>query len=241
MYKNFITLDAIINRLGRAPIMKDLAEETAVEYAVDAIELIGDSSLLERKIITKDIAAYRTSLPSDNINICQIRYIDLNDPDLDPIMMRPATDNYHIGYSSQSDNYRGTLQGYTYDVRHGVIYTSFEEGQIEIAYDGMPFTENGNLLLPDDVNIIKAIEAYIKQEHLRPLWEIGKIPDKVLNKAEQEYCWYIGKAQSASKALNPDQRQALSNSLTRLYGNTDDKADFYKNMGLPEYIYNKRQ
>lgn len=239
MYKNFITLDAIISRLGRAPIMKDLAEETALEFAVDVLGLIGNKSILQTKVIVKDISAYRTSLPSDAVDIDQVRKVDTTDTYDVPIPMRSATDNYHIGYSSQNDTYRGTLTDFTYDVRHGVIYTSFDEGQIEIAYSGLPFTENGNLLLPDDINIIKAVESYIKQEHLRPLWEIGKIPDKVMNKAEEEYCFYVAKAQT--KSLNIDQRQALSSSLTRLYGNTDDRADFYKNMGLPEYIYNKRQ
>lgn len=64
---------------------------------------------------------------------------------------------------------------------------------------------------------------------------MGKISDKVINKIEQEYDWYVAKSQTSTRELSLDEREALSNQLTTLIDNGDSTADFYQNLTQKEY------
>lgn len=80
----------------------------------------------------------------------------------------------------------------------GVLYAPFDEGQIYIKYYAFPLDEEGVPLVPDQVNIERAIEWWIKWQVLLKLWFTNDIPDIVnkWQKAEQQYNFYLAEAKN---------------------------------------------
>ena len=79
--------------------------------------------------------------------------------------MRPASTPYHM---SKSKDYSG-VPDLTYSINGNFVYTSFEAGRIEISYNTLNLSSTGELLLPNDINVIKAVENYIKLQFYTPL------------------------------------------------------------------------
>lgn len=145
------------------------------------------------------------------------------------IPMRPASGTFSLS-SNRTSNV-----DLTYDIKGNFIYTSFNEGIVEVSYTTLNNSETGELLLPDDINVIKAVESYIVLKFLEPLWMMGKIADKVYQKFDQDYCWYVAKAQTSTRELSLDERESLSNMLTTLIDNRDHRSESYSNLTQPEY------
>lgn len=236
-YENYITLVGIIDRLQRNPILDKLSEEEAIDYAVDCIKLLGTDKYLLNDSAILDVSNYRAALPQNYVSIEHLRVVD-KDADKSRINARPSTDTYHYNAKNESELDQSVLQDFTFNIRGNFVYTSFKEGKIEIAYKSLLMNEGGELMIPDSFAAIKAIENYIAYQHLLGLWGIGKIPDKVMSKYEQEYLWYIGKAQSDINNMNLSQRESLSDQMTQMFDNRDHRGEFYKNQSLPEYKRN---
>ena len=95
-------------------------------------------------------------------------------------------------------------------------------------------------MLPVNSSLKKAVEAYIKQEYFRGLWEIKRIEKAVFDKAEQEYCWYVAQAQNSIMNISFDERQSISNAAHRLMWNDNFHQDSYKDLSDKEYLRNKQ-
>lgn len=70
-----------------------------------------------------------------------------------------------------------------------IIYTSFPEGAVEIAYKSIPVDEEGYPLLIDDENYIAALEAYIKVKVFTVKFDTGKLAAPILQNAQTDYAW----------------------------------------------------
>lgn len=240
MYTNFITISGILERLLVHPFLSDLTYSDASALAIRCLSNVGSLSLLNRKQTFVDIEYHRGNLPDDyvilNSKLHGIRrvFTDGNNYSYEPLY--EASGLFNIGYGSDNRRFTSEQNANTYSIRSGVITTGFANGKIEIVYYGLYITETGEILIPRDPFLITAIEEYIKKEHFRILNDLGKIPDKTLAKAEQEYCWAIGKVQSSSKALSLQEREALSNMLTRNYlvDNSNHYENGFENLTYPE-------
>jgi hypothetical protein len=51
----------------------------------------------------------------------------------------------------------------TYKIQGNFIYTSFEEGEIEVSYQAIATDEQGFPLIPDNSSFTRALELYIKK------------------------------------------------------------------------------
>jgi len=240
MYKNHISLSGIIDRLLKNPILEDLSEDDAISGALDCIALIGTISMFESKVSFVDVEVNRGHIPADVVTLNSVRYVVKAEEGSscgfkDRLPMRPAQDPYHLARSETNEYYKTTLLDLTYSINGNFIYTSFEEGRIELSYSTLMTNEGGELMLPDDINVIKAVESYIMVEFLKPLWMMGKIQDKVFSKFEQDYDWYVAKARTSTRELSLDERSALSSMLTTLVDNRDHRGEFFQNITEQEY------
>lgn len=238
MYKNHISLSGIISRLLKNPMLEDLSEDDALESALDCISLIGTISMFKDATLFIDIEDNRGAIPYDVVTMDSVRYVVngvIDSESRDRLPMRPASNPYHLGIPNQDGFNQDSISDLTYSTNGNFIYTSFLSGRVEVNYKTLLTTETGELLIPDDINVIKALENYIKQEFYQPLWEMGKIQDKVMNKVEQDYDWYVAKARTSTRELNLDERESLSNMLTSFVTNNDHNGDFYQNLGQQEF------
>src|SRR5690606_26852722 len=80
--------------------------------------------------------------------------------------MRYATDNLHSQYHCINSPDLRCNSPLTYSINNNLIKTSFEEGYIFLVYKGLKTDENGVIMVPDNINVILAIEHYIKSRFL---------------------------------------------------------------------------
>lgn len=148
--------------------------------------------------------------------------------------MYEATDPFHEFYSKSYVYGIAPVNSYKFNGNY--IYTSFPEGTVDLAYDGIMLDNNGAPMIPNDPSIEKAIESYIKSQYFGILSDLGKDVVRAYERAEKEYCWYIGQSQSHSVLMSLDKREALSNTMNRMVLNDRPHGSFYRNMGYTEKI-----
>jgi hypothetical protein len=90
-----------------------------------------------------------------------------------------------IGHLNYSDEL-------TFKTQNRVIFTSFEEGEVKVSYKAIPVDDDGLPLVIDNSPYLRALEAFIKKEVFSYKFDEGKINEKVLSHAEQEYAWRAG-------------------------------------------------
>jgi hypothetical protein len=234
------TVKEICDKLMRYPSMRDLSYESAIGWTADVMGLVGSYDLYkdERDIVI--IENNKGKLPENIVRVDQCRKIQSQTPYPTYAPMRVATDTFHIAYENYPSNYTGSVSTPTYKIQSDVIFTSFSTGLIEIAYKCLYTDEDGIPMIPAGSSMEKAVEAYIKQEHFRGLFEIEKISRAVFDKAEQEYCWYIAQAQNSVMNVSQDERQSISNSIHKLIWNDDFHRDGFRNLGDQEQLRNIR-
>jgi hypothetical protein len=233
---NYISIKGVLSRVLSNPLMEGISEANVAMYIADAMKLIGASMSYENKVDTINISNYRGELPCELLYIQQTRKKD-KDGGLQP--MRYASDTFHSAYheigspdfAEMSSNY-----DWTYSINNGMIYTNFPEGTIEQSYKGLKLDEDGLPMIPDNVKFEKAIEEYIKTQWYRIQWELGKISDKVLAKAEQEYMWYVGGANTSAQLQTIDQAETFRSAFTKILDNSTAAKKFFQDHGRQEYI-----
>ena len=241
MKGNYIGLTAIIDRVKTNPLMRGLDFDIAVRYAIDCIKLIGSKEILTEIPYRIGIRDYRGILPNNIVVLHQARRVFLDDTDKEYYEpMREATDTFHNVYNvsnlATKFSSNGVIPENAYSINEYYIHTGFEEGVVDIMYSGIAVDTYGYPLIPDNVAIVKAIENYMKQEYFTILSDLDKIPDKTLEKVKQEYCWYIGKAQSEAALASLDERSTISNIIHKMFIEREQHEDFYRNLGSKEHL-----
>ena len=199
MAEQYVNIRIIIDRIYRHPLMQDLSFETAVDYAIDFMRIVGMPRMFEEKVVTITIDKYQGELPGDYYKTIQIRH--------NGVALHYATDSFFMGKEYISN---------TYKIQGNVIHTAFEEGDIELAYLSIPTDECGYPLLPDNSSFTRALELYIKKQWFTILFDLGKINPTVLNNIQQEYAWAVGDCQSEFNRMSLDQAESFYNSWRTL-------------------------
>lgn len=227
--KDTISLKKILWKVMNHPLAVDLTYEDASMYATEAIELIGTPLTLVDKESTPSIkiVGYKGSIPSDMVILKGVITSD-------GVVLDHNTGLYSTSQMVDQD-YQLRGRG-SYTIERGVIKTSFEKGEVIIAYKALPTDCDGYPLIPDNVKVKRAIHYFILYEHLAPLYDIGKVTDKAFSRIGQEKDWYIGGAQSATQLTGMDHAESMVNSINRLLINSRASRNFYETLGNKESL-----
>lgn len=201
----------ILDRVMRHPMLQEIPFETAVEYAVDFIQLMGTPALYEEKTAIVPITNWRGNLPCDFEKMIQVRAVTRPG-------MPPAPTYRYSGHSfHMSDKHKPPMVAeFTYKLQGMVIFTSTKELDVEIAYRAFATDDEGYPLLPDNASFLRGLENYIKMKWFEILFDEGKISKEVMERADREYCWAAGDAQSEFSRLSLDEAETLFNSFKTL-------------------------
>ena len=176
--------------------MQDLSLETAVDYSIDFVRIVGVPRMFTEKVVRITIDKYRALLPCDYYQTIQVRI-----PGGHALVY--STDSFHMSNKGNSS---------TYKIQGNIIYTSIESGELELAYLAISTDADGYPLLPDNSSFTRALELYIKKQWFTILFDLGKITSAVLQNTQQEYAWAVGDCQSEFNRMSIDQMEAFSNS-----------------------------
>ena len=206
MEQKTISLKQVIADIKSHPLLADMSIETILTYTVDFFQLVGIPNTYNDKVATIKIENYRGVLPDDYVEMIQVRTTDKP-----PIYYRYTTDTFHT-----SDN-KSFASPFTYKLQGSLIYTTEEDTEIEISYRAMDVDECGLPLIPDDAKFTRALKAYIKVEYFKILFDLGKINNQILEKAEQDYCWAVGACESAGNRISLDKAESILNLAKNMF------------------------
>lgn len=196
MAEQYINIKVVLDRILRHPLMQDLSLETAVDYTIDFMRIVGMPRMFTEKVVRITIDKYRALLPCDYYQTIQVRI-----PGGHALVY--STDSFHMSSKGNSS---------TYKIQGNIIYTSIESGELELAYLAISTDADGYPLLPDNSSFTRALELYIKKQWFTILFDVGKISSAVLQNTQQEYAWAVGDCQSEFNRMSIDQMEAFSNS-----------------------------
>lgn len=227
MAEQYISIKLILDKLLRHPLMQDISLETAVDFTVDFMRIVGTPTIFMEKTEIIEVEKYRAMLPCDYYQMIQIR--EVGGP-----AFRYSSDSFHI--SECKDNCNKEFNDLTYKIQGNIIYTSFEKGRIEISYESIATDSDGYPLLPDNSSFTRALELYIKKQWFTTLFDLGKISSAVLQNVQQEYAWAVGDCQTEFNRLSIDKAESFYNSWrTLLLRDTEHRTGF-KNNGIKERL-----
>ena len=221
MAESYTNIRLILDKIMRHPLMRDISLETAVDYTVDFMKIVGVPSMFMEKTEVVEVKNYRAKLPCDYYQMIQVRKI--NGP-----AFRYSSDSFHM--SECKDNNKKDLADLTYKIQGNLIYTSIEEGEIELSYEAIATDPEGYPLLPDNSSFTRALELYIKKQWFTILFDLGKINPNVLQNVQQEYAWAVGDCQTEFNRLSIDKAESFYNSWrTLLLRDTEHRTGFINN------------
>jgi hypothetical protein len=216
MAEQYINAKIILDRILRHPLMRDLSFETAVDYTIDFMRIVGMPKMFSEKVITLTLDKYRALLPDDYYKVIQVRTTK-------GIPLIHSTDSFHMSEYKSSN--------LTYKIQGGILYSSLEFGELELSYLSIDIDEEGFPLLPDNSSFTRALELYIKKQWFTILFDMGKIQLNVLQNVQQEYAWAVGDCQSEFNRMSLDQAEAFYNSWKTLLIKDNQHISGYYNLG----------
>lgn len=221
----------------RHPMMRDIPFETAVEYAVDFLDLMGTPALYSEKTAVVEVHDWRGHLPCDFKDMIQVRMAGSQHAKrwhdccrkfvpTGPVY-RYSGHSFHMSDVKPSALSTGEL---TYKTQGMVIFTSTKDVDVEIAYRAFAVDEEGYPLLPDNASFLRGLENYVKLQWFTIQYDMGKISESVLQNAKQEYAWAAGDAQNEFSRLDLDKAETLFESFkTLLPRNNEHWKAFFTN------------
>ena len=136
--------------------------------------------------------------------------------------MRASTSTFHLSDRNDPTDRAFTSLEHTFFIQNNYIYFNFENGDVELSYQSIATDNEGLPMLPDNANFLRALESYIKKIRFDILYDLGKVSDRVMNKAEQDYAWAVGSLETDVQRLNLPKAQALFNQYSSLLPHTND-------------------
>lgn len=229
----YISIQEILSRLLRHPLMQDVNLEQVIQYTIDFIGIFGLPEMYEDKEAVVDIENYRGELPCDLISITQV---------VDPCThtaMRSMTDTFlpdgrHEG--RHSIGYIGYADELSFKTQNHIIFTSFCEGKVKISYKAIPVDDDGYPLLIDNSIYLRTLELYIKKEVFTMLFDCDKIKAPVLQNVQQEYAFCAGQLHNEFAIPNISEMESISRSWNTLIQRTTDFDNHFRHLGDREYI-----
>jgi hypothetical protein len=227
----YVSSERIIEKVYRDHGFTDELEfSDAIEWIGDAIGLMGSNAMFDDAVCTADVEDYRASLPSDMTRIQLItrkvgsRIFPLR-YDGDPNMIGMHCSG-SANLTCQCDD--------TYRINKGFVFTSFETGTIQFAYESFPVDDNGFPLIQDEPAAIEAMAWYIAFKLAYKMFIGGRMPRPTFDYIRSEKDWYVGKAISKAKGLSLDQVESLKNQTVRIIPKTNAHGTQFGNIGMQE-------
>jgi hypothetical protein len=221
---NTVSVGKILWKILTNPLASDLTYDTAAEFTMEALRILGAPVLYEDKFAEIVISEHKGKMPDDMLYIRGVRDLETD------TAFREATYIYHKSETG------GVSQEFTYEIQKGVIFTSISEGCVEVAYKGLMKDTDGYPLIVDNEKLKLALEYYILHRYLEPLWMLGKITDKSFEYIQQKRHFYMAAASNNLQLPSMDKMESIMNGINRIILNDSAHADMFRKYGEKEKI-----
>ena len=116
----------------------------------------------------------------------------------------------------------------SYNINGSSIDTSFANGYVKLAFDGVKVDEAGLPMVPAEATFVKAFTYYLLKEAVEPAFFSGDVRRDIYEEIGKQYAFYVGSAENTFKMPSPDQMQTMINGLVRLLPRANNTSDGWK-------------
>jgi hypothetical protein len=221
----YISAREILYRIRRNPLMNDANFFDIMSDIYDVLNLIGAPVVYESKMDTIPIVDFRIDIPNDLLYIEGVNLMD----GANAVPLRNAQSKGKGSWgclAHQGINYNATG---TFHVKKNHIYFEYETGIALLEYKAIVMDDEGYPMIPDVIQLIKAIELYTKIQHLGIKVELGLFNGNILSAMQQEYAFYIAAAETHFKMPDEAEMESIRSGLIRIVSNFrsfDERREF---------------
>jgi len=209
----YITFDELMYRVRRHPILEDALKSDIALDTYDVIRRVGAPGAYNDERVAINIVDYVGDLPGNILYINEVNYLNDKGNELPmQYIIGNKTSKWHCSNARDLK----VRSKYGYSINPGKIHTDLQNGKVVMYYKSVLMDDLGFPMIPDDPALISAIIAYIKVKHFEVKVDLGLLPQHVLSRAEQEYAFNIGQAETRFKLPNPDEYNSIARSMLRL-------------------------
>ena len=255
----YTSIRRILDNLLDHPLLRDVNLEQAVRYVLRFIALHGYPQLFEDKRADVQIHNFRGELPCDLISVQQVRDTctgtclramtrtfnpglkDHPQPKRRPAGKFPQLVNgrpmppYMDGMDRWCDHVHCHHDHeMSFKTQGRIIYTSFPEGVVELAYKAIPVDDDGYPLLIDDENYLAALEAYIKVRVFTVKFDTGKLAAPILQNAQTDYAWLSAQLMDTFTIPSMSEMEAMTRMWNTLIEHRYEFEHQFKELGKKE-------
>ena len=223
----YTTIQRILDDLHDDSLMHDLTLEQAVRHALRFIGKNGLPKMYLDRQATVDIHEFRGLLPCDLISIKQVK--DLHSG----LCLRSMTDSFNPEHPHHEPEL--PLQ-FSFKTEGRVIFTSFPNGQVEIAYRAIPVDDDGFPLLMDNEVYLSALESYITMKVLQQKFRKGDISAQAYQDAQQEYVWDAAQLNSELMIPSVSEMESIARMWNTMIPKMQEFSTGFHSLGNREYL-----
>ena len=247
----YTTIHRVLDDLLDHPMLSSVTLEQVVRYTLRFISKHGYSKLYQDKVEDVEIHDFRGKLPCDLISITQVKDLrtgiclrsmtDSFPHGMMPHRKEPCKDpmnnmKHHTPYIPPRDEY---IEEPSFKTQGQVIFTSFPEGVVQIAYRAIPIDEDGFPMVIDNETYLDALENYIKKQVFTIKFDQQKVPAGVLQNAQQEYAASAKLLQSEFTTPSPSEMRSIAAIWSTMIPKMREFDNGFRDLGNREYL--KRQ
>ena len=246
MIYKYVSVYEIIEGVYRdSGIKEELDIWDVIEWAGEALELIGAGMTYVELIGEMCVHEHRAQLPCNFHSLEQISYkgipLPLCSGTFGAISTTPTdtTTNYIDGEEVNETNFPmpDTMtgsRGNCYYINDNFVVTSFEEGCIVMTFKGIKVDKEGYPMMPDHISYKKAVKSYIQTMIDRMWWRKGSLPEAVYRDSQRDWEWYVKQARGAVAMPNLDAMENIKNQWVKLKPNMNSHQTFFTDLASPE-------
>lgn len=249
----YTNIRRVLGDITEHPLLRNVTLEQVIRHTIRFISLHGYPQLYQDKIDTVDIKDFRGLLPCDLVSITQVKDLKTD------VCLRSMTDTFTPGLRPKPDmrnqpkdllnnmkppvdTYIPPMQEYreepAFKTQGRIIFTSFPEGKVEIAYKAIPVDKDGFPMLIDNETYLNALEAYIKVKVFTVKFDTGKIQAGILSNAQTEYFCASRLLQSEMTTPSMSEMESITRYLNTLIKPVRQFDNGFKDLGNREYLRN---
>ena len=224
----YTNIRRVLDDIHDHPMLNNVTLEQVVRYTIKFISKHGYSKLYQDKQEEVEIHDFRGLLPCDLISIIQVK------DDKSGICLRSMTDSF----IPKDEAFSHSHEELAFKTQGRVIFTSFPEGKVTVAYKAIPVDDEGFPLLIDNETYLDALEAYIKKQVFTVKFDQQKIAAGVLQNAQQEYAVAARLLLSEFTVPSVSEMESISRMWESLIPRVRQFDKGYKHLGDRQYIRN---
>ena len=217
----YTSVRRVLDDLLEHPLLSSLTLEQVVRHTVRFISLHGYPKLYQDRQEEVEIHEFRGLLPCDCIKVVQVKDMQLN------VCMRHITDTFKPPYPSGEPAFK---------TENMVIFTTFPEGRVTVAYKAIPVDDDGFPMLIDNEVYLGALEAYIKKQVFTVKFDTGKISAGVLQNAQTDYAVLSHELRNEFTTPSYAEVEAMARQYQTLMPNVRSFDRGFADLGNREYL-----